>query len=434
MADDQFQYVKLPDGSYGKFPSSASDDQIRTVLASQFPKEFAAAKAAAPNYGEFATNLAARSAPKVPTPSALQGPPNRLRNIIDQVQGAQTEFGKDAGRVALGAAQLGGGMSNPMAASADLIRPMAETAMTSKNPIRDTVGQALGVDVAGVKNAAAQGNYPMLAEKTVAPIAAVLAGGGLLKDAPNPSDVPTKMLAAIKPTPKNVPRVVDAVRTAMPELHGISQAPPTDMAGLHGALKNVSLGYEANFQKILKPHENVPISTDPIADRVQSVIDKKPEQAQALQPLVDKYRGKTMTLGELNKRRPDVSGVEATGIRDALYGELQRLNPSEDVVGLKRSQSALMTLQEQAQKRANELLLKDAGVTAQPLKQRVINTAAGVHITRPATIGLQAYRFLNPKLASEVPNSQLGSAMSDLAGRGHPVVGSLVAALLRRDR
>jgi hypothetical protein len=44
---DQFQYIKLPDGSYGKFPTSASDDQIRTVLASQFPKDFAAAKASA---------------------------------------------------------------------------------------------------------------------------------------------------------------------------------------------------------------------------------------------------------------------------------------------------------------------------------------------------------------------------------------------------
>jgi hypothetical protein len=35
---DQFQYIKLPDGSYGKFRADASDDQIRTVLMKNFPE------------------------------------------------------------------------------------------------------------------------------------------------------------------------------------------------------------------------------------------------------------------------------------------------------------------------------------------------------------------------------------------------------------
>jgi hypothetical protein len=39
------QYIKLPDGSYGKFPASAPDDQISSILSAQFPKEFAQSQA-----------------------------------------------------------------------------------------------------------------------------------------------------------------------------------------------------------------------------------------------------------------------------------------------------------------------------------------------------------------------------------------------------
>lgn len=42
MADDQFQYVKLPDGSYGKFRSDASDDVIRSAISKDFPDAFKA--------------------------------------------------------------------------------------------------------------------------------------------------------------------------------------------------------------------------------------------------------------------------------------------------------------------------------------------------------------------------------------------------------
>lgn len=37
---DQFQYVKLPDGSYGKFRADATDDQIRGVIQNDFPDAF----------------------------------------------------------------------------------------------------------------------------------------------------------------------------------------------------------------------------------------------------------------------------------------------------------------------------------------------------------------------------------------------------------
>ena len=36
----QYQYIKLPDGSYGKFRSDASDDDIRTAVSKDFPDAF----------------------------------------------------------------------------------------------------------------------------------------------------------------------------------------------------------------------------------------------------------------------------------------------------------------------------------------------------------------------------------------------------------
>ena len=39
---DQYQYIKLPDGSYGKFASGASDDEIRGHIQQDFPNAFKA--------------------------------------------------------------------------------------------------------------------------------------------------------------------------------------------------------------------------------------------------------------------------------------------------------------------------------------------------------------------------------------------------------
>ena len=39
---DQYQYIKMPDGSYGKFASGASDDEIRGHIQQDFPNAFKA--------------------------------------------------------------------------------------------------------------------------------------------------------------------------------------------------------------------------------------------------------------------------------------------------------------------------------------------------------------------------------------------------------
>lgn len=40
MANDEFQYIKLPDGSYGKFRADATDDVIRAAVLKDFPEAF----------------------------------------------------------------------------------------------------------------------------------------------------------------------------------------------------------------------------------------------------------------------------------------------------------------------------------------------------------------------------------------------------------
>jgi hypothetical protein len=42
MPNDQFQYIKLPDGSYGKFAADATDDQIRASVSKDFPDAYPA--------------------------------------------------------------------------------------------------------------------------------------------------------------------------------------------------------------------------------------------------------------------------------------------------------------------------------------------------------------------------------------------------------
>jgi hypothetical protein len=38
--ESQFQYIRLPDGSYGKFRADASDDVIRSAIEKDFPGTF----------------------------------------------------------------------------------------------------------------------------------------------------------------------------------------------------------------------------------------------------------------------------------------------------------------------------------------------------------------------------------------------------------
>jgi len=69
VTPDQFQYIKLPDGSYGKFRSDASDEQIKGAISKDFPTAFKPS---------VATAVAQR--PGVPRPSLAMHPSFLLGN------------------------------------------------------------------------------------------------------------------------------------------------------------------------------------------------------------------------------------------------------------------------------------------------------------------------------------------------------------------
>ena len=45
---EQYQYVKLPDGTYGKFSHAASDNEIRAKITAAFPNAYKQAATPAP--------------------------------------------------------------------------------------------------------------------------------------------------------------------------------------------------------------------------------------------------------------------------------------------------------------------------------------------------------------------------------------------------
>jgi len=68
---DQFQYVKMPDGSYGKFAANASDDVIRAAVQKDFPDAYKTAKPGLLNTMKDNFNAATQGAQ--PGDSGLKG-------------------------------------------------------------------------------------------------------------------------------------------------------------------------------------------------------------------------------------------------------------------------------------------------------------------------------------------------------------------------
>src|SRR5205823_5483041 len=64
-----FQYIKLPDGSYGKFRGDAGDDVIKATIEKHYPGTFAPPAAPAPWQGGH--TVAANSTTDIPSPHGV---------------------------------------------------------------------------------------------------------------------------------------------------------------------------------------------------------------------------------------------------------------------------------------------------------------------------------------------------------------------------
>ena len=122
MANDQFQYVKLPDGSYGKFRSDASDQLIRSTIEKEFPGAYKPKE-------QFGTEAASKATGIGPRPS--QGP---LIDTIDKARewlethaktGSQAKAGEFMASAPLGALRVARGgaelVSSPLQAAKDIV-------------------------------------------------------------------------------------------------------------------------------------------------------------------------------------------------------------------------------------------------------------------------------------------------------------------------
>lgn len=169
---DEFQYVKLPDGSYGKFPASASDDQIRTVLASQFPKEFAAAKAGSALPASSMANIALRP-PLMNGQGMQESTLGKLYRQQADVASAIGQGAKSVGQVAAGPA------IGEVAALPDQIKSAIAVARGSRpQPVspKDLIANLAGVNKQALQQASQENNPASIGGQMAGPLAAAALG------------------------------------------------------------------------------------------------------------------------------------------------------------------------------------------------------------------------------------------------------------------
>jgi hypothetical protein len=91
---DQFQYIKLPDGSYGKFRADASDDVIKGAISKDFPDAFKTAPTTWDKVKGYASE--AGNAISDVAKGASQGMANTTAGVANMLgRGEETVFPKD---------------------------------------------------------------------------------------------------------------------------------------------------------------------------------------------------------------------------------------------------------------------------------------------------------------------------------------------------
>lgn len=107
---DEFQYVKLPDGSYGKFRSDASDDVIRSAILKDFPAAYAQKKSLVEQGREAYTAEGTQHG----VPGSFEGHPENVGEYVPATVGNIAGGAKDIvqGNVARGTHRIVSGVGN----------------------------------------------------------------------------------------------------------------------------------------------------------------------------------------------------------------------------------------------------------------------------------------------------------------------------------
>ena len=148
---DKYQYVKLPDGSYGKFSATATDADIHAFVVKDFPNAYPNTKpSAAPpaTFGDVATGR--RQATDMPLTGGLMAPTERgVANVMGGVSKAVTGA-YDAVRhpinTLMGMGQIPGQVAQIPGAIRDIAQsqdPVGYAANVAENTAGEGAGQAL---------------------------------------------------------------------------------------------------------------------------------------------------------------------------------------------------------------------------------------------------------------------------------------------------
>jgi hypothetical protein len=161
MADDQFQYIKLPDGSYGKFAANASDDDIKGAISKDFPDAFSGQPpaSASPSVNTGMGSMALHT-PNQPAPqqhsddvtdalqnSTISPPQPGITGAIDRFRGKlRTLMGADSKP----AADVVGGMALGPVNVAHGLATMPSHPIRGANEVVSGVGQTVALPAAVV--------------------------------------------------------------------------------------------------------------------------------------------------------------------------------------------------------------------------------------------------------------------------------------------
>lgn len=358
---DQFQYVKLPNGEYGKFAGDASDDVIKSAIQKDFPDAFKAA----PNAG-----LA--KPPGVPVPDALKAVPG-LGSRFSQMFGADlpplqqalsegVQFAQhpldtsyQAGKqIVTGARDLAYGLTTSPIETAKTVSGGPQFSEDMKNGnYRGAVGTLLGgaAQVAMMK-AGARGEAPITSVEQ-------LSKANLPKQmVVSQSDALRKIANNINPAAEEVPAVERSLSTDLGNAQKFAAENGIDFSkrqqavkGFRGAAEERSAHYKNN---IVGPNEDVVV---PRPKGFQGeLIDDSPTRE------TTNVRNLQARLTELNKlsRQPRQAGqtgkvlsgldsaeeAEAASIRRTLDHTLSEKTgiPASDIGRLRSSIGALHDL------------------------------------------------------------------------------------------
>jgi hypothetical protein len=367
-AQDQFQYIKLPDGSYGKFAANAGDDVIRGAIQKDFPDAFGQQAPTPMLQKAFGAN---------PISDTLSTVGSHLANMVAGPYHAFTDAPQNAaeqrikslpgnsgimGQLDLGTARM---FAEPTAKAIKQVGTQAKAGNYGMG-VKDTTYDGQGnyqptamssamdaVPVAGpwarsIENDAHQkGALPALAglaTDALAPVGAgKLLGKGLgaagfaTKAASSTPEslslAGTRVLAkgspgqllqsALKPSTSYGAGVSNTLEHALPDV--VKAGPEKGVAGFAKAADRAASARGDAYQAILKPHANTPVDTAPL---VPAQMNSIPLISETENPGIV---GGTNRVANRYVPRPETSETVTSPLVDQFGGPIQstKVTPAE---------------------------------------------------------------------------------------------------------